>query len=67
MQWRYNLVTFNKIEGYWGQETFSTIVYQDKALIDKYELDNEIPLTFLIDKDGRLVYMHCGYWKILTD
>jgi hypothetical protein len=48
-----------KPEGYWGQP-FSTNVYQDKALIDKYEFDNGIPLTFLIDKDGRLVYMHCG-------
>lgn len=37
-----------------------TNVYQDKALIDKYEFENGIPLTFLIDKEGKLVYMHCG-------
>jgi len=37
-----------------------TNVYQDNALIKKYELDNAIPLTFLIDKEGRLVFMHVG-------
>ena len=37
-----------------------TNVYQDQALINKYVISEAIPLTFLIDKDGKLVYMHVG-------
>ena len=37
-----------------------TNVYQDKELIDKYDFENGIPKTFLIDKEGRLVFMFCG-------
>ena len=34
-----------------------TNVYQDQALLNKYQLSGGLPMTFLIDKDGKLVYM----------
>jgi peroxiredoxin len=37
-----------------------TNVYQDEALLNKYQLSGEIPMTFLIDKDGKLVLMQVG-------
>lgn len=37
-----------------------TNVFNDVELIKKYEISDGIPLTFLIDKDGKLVYMHVG-------
>jgi len=37
-----------------------TNVYRDFDLINKYQFSSGIPLSFLIDKEGKLVFMHNG-------
>ncbi len=37
-----------------------THVYRDMGLINKYQISSAIPLTFLIDKEGKLVFMQVG-------
>ena len=37
-----------------------THVFQDKALINKYQISGGIPLSFLIDKEGKLVFLQEG-------
>ena len=37
-----------------------TNVYQDEALLNKYQLSGGIPMTFLIDKEGKIAFMQVG-------
>ena len=37
-----------------------THVYFDRVIINKYQVSNGIPLTFLIDKEGRIVFKQEG-------
>jgi peroxiredoxin len=37
-----------------------TNVFRDMRLVAKYQISGAIPLTFLIDKEGKLVFMHVG-------
>lgn len=37
-----------------------THVFKDMRLVTKYQISGGIPLTFLIDKEGRIVFLHVG-------
>jgi peroxiredoxin len=37
-----------------------THVFKDMSLINKYHISSAVPLTFLIDKEGRIVFMQVG-------